>query len=229
MAWLGQKKGQGGVRNAASEILPVGANRSERVEDILLEICHVAALAIGEVLLCQLPDPLVGIELRRIRREALQMEALGAGTELPHEQTTMKTHPVPKHEDVAAEVPEQLAQEVPCLQLPDILGVELKVEVQAAPGGRHRDSRDRRDTVPSIAVMNGRCLADGRPGGGDGRCQLESRFVDEDEVGTQPLGVFFTAGQSRRKKRRISSWLRSRAFFCGFWWLQPSACRSLPT
>jgi hypothetical protein len=157
------------------------------------------------------------------------MEALGASTELPHQQATMKIDTVPKNKDVAAQVAEQLTQEVPRLQLPDVVGVELKVEVQTSPGGRHRDPRDGRDAVSSIAVMDGRCLADGSPGGGDGRRQLEARFVDEDEVGTQPPGVFFTAGQSRRRKRRISSWLRSRALFCGFWWLHPSACRSLPT
>lgn len=108
---------------------------------------------------------------------------------------------IPKHEDVAAEMSEQLSQEVPSLLLPNIVGVELEVEVQPPTARRDRDPRDCRHTVTPIEVMDRRCLADRRPGGGDGRCQLESRLVDEDEVGTQPLGVFFTAGQSRRRNR----------------------------
>jgi hypothetical protein len=217
------------VCNAASQILPVGANRRERVEDSLHESFKVVALTVREPLLGQLPDSLVRIELRCIRGKALQMEALTARAELPNEQAAVRIATVPQHEDVAAQVAEQLAQEVPCLQLPDIVGVQLEVETQTPPAGRHRDPRNRGNAVSPIEMMDGRSLADGSPGAGDGRCQLESRFVDEDEVGTQPSGVFFTAGQSRRRKRRISSWLRSRAFFCGFWWLQPSECRSLPT
>lgn len=229
MAWSAQKKGQSGVVDAASKILPVGANRRQRVEDGVHQSRQIAALTVGELLLGQLPDSLVRIELRRVRWEALQMEAPGLGTELADQQATMGIAAVPKNEDMAVEVSEQLSQEVARLQLSDVVGVELKVEVEPLADGRNRDPRDGRDAVTPIEVMDRRRHADGSPGGGDGRCQLESRFIDEDEVGSQPLGVFFTAGQSRRRKRRISAWLRSSALFCGFWWLHPSECRSLPT
>src|SRR5215831_2903929 len=178
MARSAQKKRQGGVCDAASQILPVGANRRERLENGLPESCDIVALTVGEPLLGQLPDSLVRIELRRIRWKALQVEALRASAKFPNEQATMKTDTVPQHENVASEVAEQLAQEVPRLQLPDVVGVELKVEIQAPPAGRHRDPRDDRDAVSPIEVMDGRGFADGSPGGDDGRCQLESRFVD---------------------------------------------------
>jgi hypothetical protein len=48
-------------------------------------------------------------------------------------------------------------------------------------------------------------------------------------VGTQPRGVFFSRGHSCRTKRRIALSSRSRARFCGFWWLHPSRCISRPT
>lgn len=217
------------MRDATPEILPVGANCPERVADGLQQSLQVAALAIGQALFGQFPDPLIWIELRRIGGEALQMEALGASAELTHEQAPMGIATVPENKDVTAEVSEQLAQEVPRLHLPNVVGVELEVEVQPPTGRRHRDPRDGRHAVAPIEVMDRRRLADRRPGGGDGRCQLESRLVDKDEVGTQPGSVFFTAGQSRRRNRRISAALRSSAFFCGFWWLHPSECRSLPT
>lgn len=229
MAQSAQKKGQRRVRDATPEILPIGANRPERAADGLQESLQIVALAIGQALLGQLPDPFIRIELWRIGREALQMEALRASAERTNEQATVGIGAVPENEDVASEMSQQLSQEVPCLLLSNIVSVELEVEVQPLTGRRNRNPRDRRHAVAPIEVMDRRRLADRRPGGGDGRCQLESRLVDEDDVGTQPFGVFFSAGQSRLRNRRISAWLRSSAFFCGFWWLHPSECRSLPT
>ena len=186
-------------------------------------------LPIRESLLGQLPDSFVGIELRRVGGEALQVNPLGVSAKLTHELAAMGICAVPQDDDVAWDLPEQLSQEVAGLQLSDVLRVELKVKVQALAAGRNRDRRDGGDPVASIEVMNRGRLADGSPGAGDRGGQLEAGFVGEDEVGTQPPGVFFTRGQSSRMKRRISALLRSSAFFCGFWWLHPRACRSLPT
>src|SRR5947209_1336953 len=170
MARSAQKRGQAGVGDAASKILSVGANRPQRVEDGVQQSRQIATLTVREPLLGQLPDPLVRIELRRVRREALQMEALGAGTELANQQATMGIGAVPKNEDVALEVSEQLPQEVARLQLSDVVGVELEVEIQPLAGGRDRDPRDGRDAVTPIEVMDRRRLSDGSPGGGDGGC-----------------------------------------------------------
>lgn len=141
----------------------------------------------------------------------------------------MRIATVPQHEDVATDLAQQLSQEVPDLLLSNVLREELKVKIQSLAPGRHRDPRDDGDAIASIEVINGGCLADRSPSRSDRGRQLEARLVDEDEVGAQPPGVFFTLGQSSRMKRRISAWLRSSAFFCGFWWLHPNACRSLPT
>ena len=98
--------------DATSKVLPVCANRRQRIEDGVHQSRQIAALTVGEFLLGQLPDSLVRIELRRVGWEALQMEALGASTELPNEQATMGIGAVPENEDVAVEVSEQLSQEV---------------------------------------------------------------------------------------------------------------------
>ncbi len=103
--------------DAASKILSVGADRPQRVEDGVQQSRQIATLTVGEALLGQLPDSLVWIELRRVRREALQVEALGAGTELAHKQATMGIGTIPENEDVALEASEQLPQEVSRLQL----------------------------------------------------------------------------------------------------------------
>ena len=215
--------------NAASEVAPVGANGLQGIDHGDHQLREIMRLAIRESLLGQLPHALVRIELRRIGREALQVKPRGAGAQLTDELAAMGIAAVPQDDDVPADLPEQLSQEVAGLQLSDVLRVELKVQVEALAAGRHRDPRDDGEPVAAIDVMHRGRLAHGGPGGGDRRGQLEARFVGEDEVGTQPFGVFFTRGQSSRIKRRMSALLRSSACFCGFWWLHPSACRSLPT
>jgi hypothetical protein len=48
-------------------------------------------------------------------------------------------------------------------------------------------------------------------------------------VGCQPSGVFFTLGQTDRFHSAMAASSRSTARRSGFWWLQPSSWRSLPT
>jgi hypothetical protein len=217
------------VGNAPTEVATVGANGFQGFDHGDHQFGEIMGLAIREALLGQLPDALIGVELRRIGREALQVEPRGVSAKLTYELAAMGVCAVPQNDDVPGELPEQLPQEVAGLELSDVLLVELKVKVEALAAGRNRDPRDGGDPVASIEVMNRGRLAHGSPGAGDGGCQLEARLVGEDEVGTQPFGVFFTRGQSSRMKRRISALFRSSAFFCGFWWLHPKACRSLPT
>ena len=215
--------------DAPSEIATVGANGFQGFDHSEHQLREIMSLAIRESLLGQLPDALIGVELRRVGREALQVEPRGASAQLTYELASMGISAVPQDDDVPRELPEQPSQEIAGLELSDVFRVELKVKVEALAAGRNRDPRDGGDPVASIEVMNCRRLAHGSPGAGDRGGQLEAGFVGEDEVGTQPPGVFFTRGQSSRMKRRISALLRSSAFFCGFWWLHPRACRSLPT
>lgn len=68
---------------------------------------------------------------------------------------------IPKNEDVASEVSEQLSQEVARLQLSDVVGVELKVEIQPlASGRRSRNGRaaglESRPALNSYRVSSGR-------------------------------------------------------------------------
>ena len=215
--------------DASTEVPRVGADVLQGIHHGGQQLREVVGLAVREALLGQSPDTLVRIELWRIGRKSLEMNSLRAGAELAHEPAAVRIPAVPQHEDVTADLAKQGAQEVTRLELPDVVCVELKVEVDALATGRNRDARDHGHPVASVEVMNRGRLAHGSPGASDGGRQLEARFVGEDEVGTQPLGVFFTRGQSSRTKRRISALLRSRAFFCGFWWLHPNACKSLPT
>ena len=136
---------------------------------------------------------------------------------------------IPEDKDVAAETPEQVAQEVTGLQLADVVVVKLEEEIQAPAPGGDGDARDRRDPVAPIEVVHQRRLSHRSPRLGDGRGQEEPRFIGENEVGAQPGDVFFTCGQSSRKNLPMLFSSLSRARLLGFWWLQPRLCISRPT
>lgn len=215
--------------DAGSEVATVTSNRRHRLEDGEDQLGKIVGAAVREPLFGQFPHAFVGVEFWGIGRKPLEMKPPGSRTELADEFAAVRIATVPQHEDVTTNLAKQVSEEVPDLLLSDVLREQLKVEIQSLATGGHRNPRDDRDTIVSIEVMNGWCLPDWSPSRSNRGSQLESRLVDEDDVGAQPPSVFFTLGQSSRTKRRISAWLRSSAFFCGFWWLHPNACKSLPT
>src|SRR5512139_1100690 len=111
----------------------------------------------------------------------------------------------------------------------NIVLVELAVQGTMEAFRADGDPRDRRDPIMAIPVVENRSLSDRTPGLTNGRDQEEARFVDKDEMGCQPCGVFFTRGQTDRFHSAMAASLRSTALRSGFWWLQPIWCRSLPT
>ena len=208
MAQSAQKGGKGGVGDAASEVAPVGANGLQGIDHGNHQLREIMRLAIRESLLGQLPDALVGVELRRIGREALQMQPRGARAQLTDELATMGIAAVPQDDDVPADLPEQLSQEVAGLQLSDVLRVELKVHVEALAAGRHRNPRDDGEPVASIDVVHRGRLADGSPGGGDRGGQL-ALCVDSRPL----LRAFVDSSTTGRAARTMRGFLQ-------LWWEQ---------
>lgn len=202
--------------DAATQVTLVFLDRFEGSDEGEQQVVVIAGSGVGEALLGEFPDALVRVELGGVGGEAFQMQARGAAAELSDEPTPMGSRPVPENDDVAGHLLEQLAQELARLQLPDVLCMELEVEVETLANRGHRDAGDRRDPVTTVEVIDRGCLANGRPSLGHRGRQLEARFVGEDEMGAQPPGVFFTLGHSLLTKRRISASLRSSAFLCGF-------------
>jgi len=67
---------------------------------------------------------------------------------------------------------------------------------QASPLGRDRQSRADGQAVPPVVVPGVRRLPSGRPRPTDIGDQQKAALVDEDEVGSPPIGVFLSAGQA---------------------------------
>jgi hypothetical protein len=217
------------VRDAAPEVAVVSLDQEERVGEVTFELDDVAWTPIRESLLCELPDALVRVELGCIGWKPNEVQPANPSAELSDQVALVRVASVPEQEHVTSQMAEQVAQEAADLRLLDVLLVQLEVEVGSPQHRAERDRGDGRDPIATIEVADDRRPAHRSPGLRDRRRQEEARFVGEDEVGTQPRGVFFSLGHSCRTKRRMAVSSRSRARLRGFWWLQPSRCISRPT
>ena len=184
---------------------------------------------VGERALGELPDSFVGIELRGIAGEAVEMEAGIAGLDRADRLAAVDGAVVPDHDHVAAQMAEQIPEEGAHLGVLDVLGRQQEVEAAAPAARTHRQPGDDRDAVAPQAVAQQRGLATRCPGAPHTRDQEEPRLVDEDEVGAQPRDFFLMRGQFWRFQFSIRSSLRSSARRSGFCTLHPSACSRRPT
>jgi hypothetical protein len=75
MQWLGQKERKVGLVNAPPELALGSAQIPECSGQGNGEQVEVIRPAIGEDVVCLTPDTLIGIEFRRVCREALQVKA----------------------------------------------------------------------------------------------------------------------------------------------------------
>ncbi len=72
----------------------------------------------------------------------------------------------------------------------DIVLIELAVQCTMEAFRTDSDTRDGRDPIMTIPMNQDRCLSHRTPGLTDRGDQEEARFVDKDDMGCQPCGVF---------------------------------------
>ena len=185
--------------------------------------------AVGQVGLEVIPHAFVGIQLRGVGREGLQVQPGRAAEQLLYGLAAVNAAIVQQHDEGAGDLAQQGAKEGRDLLALDIVLVQLAVQRTPEAPGADGDARDGRDAIVCRPVPHDRRLPHRPPRLPDRGDQEEARLVDEDEVGPQPCGVFFTRGQPARFHAAMATSLRSRARRSGVWWLQPSWCRSFPT
>ncbi len=183
---------------------------------MLEQFAQVVRPPIRELALQARPDFFVGVQLRGVGGEELQMETGEAATDLSNTVSFVNAGVVPDHDDGSAEMTQEVPKERTDLVVLDVLRMALEVQTDMLTLRRDRDSGDHGEAVPAIAMVNDRGLAARRPGLPDVGDQEEARLVDEDDVGTQPRSVFFTRGQSLRFQRSMASSSRSKARRSGF-------------
>jgi hypothetical protein len=168
------------------------------------------------------PHHLVRIELGGVGREELELETRVTPAQLPDRLALVDRSVVHKHDQVAAQVAQQIAEKGTDVGLLDVVAVAAEVKSYALANGTDRDGGDDREAIVSVAVVDTGRVATRRPGPPQGGDQEEARLVGEDEVRPPARCVFFTLGQRVRFQRSMRSSSRSSARRSGFCGLRPS-------
>lgn len=186
------------------------------------ELGHRVRPAVRQASLEMVPNSLVRIQLRSMRREGQEMKSPRAAQEFPHRFAPMGIAVIQKDDQVAADLTQKMAEERRHFFPLDV--ILIKMTVERAPIALMTDSNpgDGRDAVMAITMTDSRRPPDRAPGLPDRGNQQEARFVDENDMGRQPRGVFFTLGQTELFHSTMAASLRSTARRSGFWWLQPN-------
>jgi hypothetical protein len=158
--------------------------------EVTPEFVEVVGSPIRQRLLRELPHAFVGIEFRGVTGEGVEVESGEVTTQAPNRLALVDRTPIPKQYHRAAEMAEQMPDEVADLGMLDVLRVEAVVQPETTAERAYGDSRDDGDPVSPLAVVQERRLSARGPRLADARDQEEARLVGEDEVGTQPPGFF---------------------------------------
>ena len=176
-----------------------------------------------------IPHAFIRVQFWSIGRKGCQVQPRRAGEKFLDRIATMNLAVIQQNDQVASYLVQQVAQERCHFFALNIVLIELAVQRTMEAFRTDSDTRDGRDPLMTIPMKQDRCLSHRTPGLTDRGDQEEARFVDKDEMGCQPCGVFFTRGQTDRFHSAMAASSRSTARRSGFWWLQPIWCRSLPT
>jgi hypothetical protein len=112
------------LEDAAPQFLWGVSKPVDRTDDILHQLVHVQRAAVGEFAFRQRPHALIGIELGRVSREVLEVQAWMPAQELGQRSTVVRGGIVQQNDDGTAEVPEQLAEKATHFFLADVVEVK---------------------------------------------------------------------------------------------------------
>jgi hypothetical protein len=87
-------------------------------------------------------------------------------------------------------VVKQVFEKIVDIQAGKIPGPEMKVEGQMPSFGRHGQRIDGRNTILLVKMVKKGRLSLGGPSASNVRNEQEARFIEEDQMGPTPVGVF---------------------------------------
>ena len=184
---------------------------------------------VGQRVLQVVPDAFIRVQLGCVWGKGLYVQTRGTGEQFVDGIIAMGCAIIQKHHQMAGDLTQQMTKASHYFFALNIVLVQVTVPRTMEAFRADGNTRNGRDPVVPIPMMDHRRLADRAPRLPNRRDQEEPRFVHQDEVGCQPCGVFFTRGQTDCFHSAMTASLRSMARRSGFWWLQPSWWRSFPT
>jgi hypothetical protein len=150
------------------------------------EFVEILAAAIPQLgPLQQIPHPLIGIEIRSVAGQALQVQSRGRarGEEVLHRLAVVDGRAVPDHQQLTPDLTEQLAEEGDNRRPTERLGLDMGEQPPV-----RGDSADRREVVTRERdAQNGSVAAWGICARHEGE-QIKCRFVYEDDRALLGLG-----------------------------------------
>src|SRR6266540_3477997 len=170
---------------------PLG--RLELASGGVLQLGEAVGTEIGQcVPLEPAPEEFDRIELRRIARQEVELDAPGGRSDVvAYQMTAMRPGAVQDDEQRTAEVSQQRFEKV------DHLFSGNGAFMQAKAQAREVHAGDQRQLVPVEMKLQRRRLASDTPGAHPRGPLRDSGLVDEDDQSSLASGVFFSAGQVR--------------------------------
>ena len=202
--------------DAATEPWRGATDSVEPKPEVTPELVLVVGSPVGQRLLRELPHAFVGVEFRGVARKAVQVEPREGTAQGTDRLALVDGAPIPEENHGAAEMAEQMPDEVADLGMLDVLRVEMVVQAEMTAAWTHGDSGDGGDPITPLPVVEKRCPSARRPRPAHTGNQEEARLVGEDDVGTQPRGFFLMRGHCSLFQRSIASSSRSSARRSGF-------------
>jgi hypothetical protein len=169
------------------------ADALEGSHDVQRERDEPIVVDVGQLALGLRPDKLIRIELRRVARKAVYIQAGMSLEKDPHVPTPMNLPAIPEQDEGSPQMAEQLPEERDDFGTCDVAHVEIKVQPEAVATRGHGQGRDDGDLLTPITMPKVRSVPDGRPGLAHVGNQEKPAFVEECEMGAAARGVFLTA------------------------------------
>ena len=126
---------------------------SQRAAKVAMHHGDVVGATVGEAPFGVGPDGFIGIELRGVGRKQLEMEPRKPAADFSDPFSFVNAGVVPDHDDVSAEVAQQVPEKFADLVVPDVLRVTPKVQADPLTPGSNRDARNYRDPIMPVTMM----------------------------------------------------------------------------
>lgn len=187
-----------------------------RAPDTMLQMVNGKWRCIREPLLGLRPDIFIGIDFRSVGGESVRMNPGMPMQESAHLAPAMNRSAIPYQFNRSPKLSQQLAQERNHFQSGNIASMELRTQSQTVATGRHRDTRNNREPIPSVAVSQNRRFTDRCPCSPDSGNKQKPAFVKECQMCVLLPGLFLYGARQNVSNRRWQSrrvgWRAVRAF-----------------
>lgn len=174
------------MAEAGGETVGLAAQATNGEVQLPAQLVEVATAAVLQLTaLEQVPDAFVRIEFRSVGGQAFEVQPLSGALreELLHRLAAMDRRAIPNHEQLAAHLPQQLAEKADDRGSAKGLLLDVREEAPVRCEGA-----DHGEVVMGERGAQDRRLADRRVGAGDEGQQVETRLVYEEDRAVLLMG-----------------------------------------